>query len=604
MTHISIFITILFLLPTPAQSAGFDCALAGTKIEKLICQDMELSALDSRMSEAYEQALTPTNDTSQMKEQQHRWLRDVRNRCSDFYCLKSAYTRRIEQLSTKSTWMTNEKEQAICKAVVDAINDGSMAKRIKSFEPANEDDRRAWEDRRPSFSSLSLNQTLKISAHGRTATLGLVQGGGTCGNCDIEDINAIESAVYPFDESDDYYRWMSWGQCDHFLFIEEEPVIVTGGFGQGTSRATFVSWLAPDGAKRALCYLGQDSGKKTTRKITTNNNPELCDAVGKNRIDGIPWATSLSIPRENTGNDATMWDSSKNATLDVNLDGKKETIVLFDRASGAGCGSYRQWLREFTPEQRSIFQADPHSTAESPLNGIFASNGYGPVKNAKESDEWYAVKLFRYGGKPYILGQGTESSAEIISVWGNQKKTWCEYQVLPQHRIEAFYPVETWTALTVSKFKKIKGGQALHNAASGNNIEKALLLIRSRTPVDAADDSGQTPLAVAVLMEHVSMIKLLLDNGASVDGVLGWQMTPLMTAVLRNNEELVGLLLGRKANPNIRTNPHPDSYNDKGSTALGIARKAEGSYSHTLESADAKKNKRIIEILSKAGATE
>lgn len=65
-----------------------------------------------------------------------------------------------------------------------------------------------------------------------------------------------------------------------------------------------------------------------------------------------------SIPREDTGNDATMWDSSKDATLDINLDGKKETIVLFDHASGAGCGSYRQWLREFTPNNAPYFLKD------------------------------------------------------------------------------------------------------------------------------------------------------------------------------------------------------------------------------------------------------
>src|SRR5690606_32824240 len=117
--------------------------------------------------------------------------------------------------------------------------------------------------------------------------------------------------------------------------------------------------------------------------------------------------SSLSIPREDTGNDATMWDSSKDATLDINLDGKKETIVLFDHASGAGCGSYRQWLREFTPQQRSVFPQGSHSSTETSLNTIFAGNGTGPIKNTRQDDEWHSVKLFRHAGKPYILGQGS-----------------------------------------------------------------------------------------------------------------------------------------------------------------------------------------------------
>ena len=209
--HKHILIAALLLVATASHSAGFDCGKASTKVEKLICQDTELSELDSRMSDVYEQALTRTNEASQLKEQQRRWLRDVRNQCSDLSCLKSTYTQRIEQLTTKRAWMTNEKEQAICKAVVDAVNDGSIVKRIKPFEPANEDDKRAWEEKSPSFSSLYLYETLKINAHGKTTTLGLVQGGGTCGNCDIEDINALESAVYPPDDSEERFRWMGWG---------------------------------------------------------------------------------------------------------------------------------------------------------------------------------------------------------------------------------------------------------------------------------------------------------------------------------------------------------------------------------------------------------
>ncbi|OGP53233.1 MAG: hypothetical protein A2Y65_09155 [Deltaproteobacteria bacterium RBG_13_52_11] len=91
-----------------SHSAGFDCSKAGTRVEKLICQDTELSELDSRMSDAYEQALMHTNEPSQLKEQQRRWLRDTRDRCSDPSCLKSAYTQRIGQLSAKSTWMTTD----------------------------------------------------------------------------------------------------------------------------------------------------------------------------------------------------------------------------------------------------------------------------------------------------------------------------------------------------------------------------------------------------------------------------------------------------------------------------------------------------------------
>ena len=290
--------------------------------------------------------------------------------------------------------------------------------------------------------------------------------------------------------------------------------------------------------------------------------------------------------------------------MDINLDGKNETIVLFDHASGAGCGSYRQWLREFTPQQRSVFSERSHSSSEMSLNTIFENSATGPVKNTREEDEWRSVKLFRYGGKPYILGQGSQSSAEVMSVWENQNKSWCEYQVLPQYRVEVYYPVDTWPTLTVSKFKKTKGAQALHNAVTNNDKEKVLALITSGTPIDVADESGQTPLGAAVLLESMDMVKLLLDNGALIDGIKNRQGSPLIQATKRRRVELVEFLLLRKANPNIRSEPHPELHGDKGSTALSVAMKAKAYFSRNPDVEEAKDNNKIIELLLKAGARQ
>ena len=105
-------------------------------------------------------------------------------------------------------------------------------------------------------------------------------------------------------------------------------------------------------------------------------------------------------------------------------------------------------------------------------------------------------------------------------------------------------------------------------------------------------------------MGHINMVKLLLDNGASVNGVSKKGMTPLMSATVKNHDEIVSLLLERKANPNIRTDPLPDVRNDKGVTALSLARKLEKHFSYNPSSDSAIKNRRIIGLLTKAGAVE
>ena len=164
-------ITMLLLVPMAAETAGFDCGKASTKIEKLICQNTELSKLDSKMSQSYEQALIDNNGSLVLKEQQRRWLRDIRNRCSDSSCLESAYMQRIFELSSVATGMTNEKEKSICKAVVDAVNDGSIANRIMPFEKASSDDMQVWAENRSNSSSISIHRTLKINAHRKSITL-------------------------------------------------------------------------------------------------------------------------------------------------------------------------------------------------------------------------------------------------------------------------------------------------------------------------------------------------------------------------------------------------------------------------------------------------
>ena len=78
----SILCFSLFLV-MPVQAASFDCAKAGSAIEKLICADNTLSKLDSDLGKAYKQATSQGADKQQLINSQRQWLRDVRNVCQD-----------------------------------------------------------------------------------------------------------------------------------------------------------------------------------------------------------------------------------------------------------------------------------------------------------------------------------------------------------------------------------------------------------------------------------------------------------------------------------------------------------------------------------------
>ena len=58
---------------------------------------------------------------------------------------------------------------------------------------------------------------------------------------------------------------------------------------------------------------------------------------------------------------------------------------------------------------------------------------------------------------------------------------------------------------------------------------------------------GMTPLLLSVTHDHISIVNLLLNNGADVNIADEYGRTPLMTAVSNSNAELVSILLANKA---------------------------------------------------------
>src|SRR5688572_27435881 len=86
---------LLAVAPPAAEAQSFDCRKAATAVEKMICADAGLSALDEQMANAFAMARDyfDLNAISQAE-----WLKTVRNRCASTACLKDAYEARISHL--------------------------------------------------------------------------------------------------------------------------------------------------------------------------------------------------------------------------------------------------------------------------------------------------------------------------------------------------------------------------------------------------------------------------------------------------------------------------------------------------------------------------
>ena len=93
-----IVLSLLSIFASAAYGQGFDCTKATTEIEKMICSDKELSALDDTLNETYKAAQKNFPDGNVMRNLQQFWLKSTRNTATDMEKLKKVYRERVELL--------------------------------------------------------------------------------------------------------------------------------------------------------------------------------------------------------------------------------------------------------------------------------------------------------------------------------------------------------------------------------------------------------------------------------------------------------------------------------------------------------------------------
>ena len=103
-----ILVAIILVAPSITVGASFNCSKAGTSTEKTICANKALSSLDEQLAKAYESVILLSDQPDIIKSHQQEWLRNIRDKCEDENCLKSAYERRLAQLAAEKQpdWKT------------------------------------------------------------------------------------------------------------------------------------------------------------------------------------------------------------------------------------------------------------------------------------------------------------------------------------------------------------------------------------------------------------------------------------------------------------------------------------------------------------------
>jgi uncharacterized protein len=112
------YLALILLASLSLFAASFDCAKATTKVEKMICQEDELSQLDEKLSQIYSSFYLLTKE---VKTDQRAWMKK-RNTCQDNTCVQTLYKQRIEELNTS---LANQK--TFPRLYLDAMKEAQAA---------------------------------------------------------------------------------------------------------------------------------------------------------------------------------------------------------------------------------------------------------------------------------------------------------------------------------------------------------------------------------------------------------------------------------------------------------------------------------------------
>lgn len=92
-------VLLLLGLHSAAHAASFDCKKAGTKVEKMICADKQLSRLDEELADYY--SADDAGVTDATRQAQRAWAAK-RNACTTAACVETQYHLRISVLACAS----------------------------------------------------------------------------------------------------------------------------------------------------------------------------------------------------------------------------------------------------------------------------------------------------------------------------------------------------------------------------------------------------------------------------------------------------------------------------------------------------------------------
>lgn len=104
---------------------------------------------------------------------------------------------------------------------------------------------------------------------------------------------------------------------------------------------------------------------------------------------------------------------------------------------------------------------------------------------------------------------------------------------------------------------RVDGRCALSLAAEFGHGHVLKILLENGASIDLADGKGRTPLMFAAENSKSDAVRILLENGADINATDHEESTPIMLAFLKGHDQMVGLLRDHGASLDVRNKNEP-----------------------------------------------
>lgn len=417
----------MLVLSNPSRAWDACSSSPSTSIEAEICSLPDLRRLDQALNLVYSLAREHLADPSALRSGQLRWLRQSRDICTTAECLTRAYRKRLSELSAAiaAEAMPSETPMSDAEAVRACSELGSLAgnRLLGALAlPAKDADvsismkelAALQKFGRASLSSPLVAYRVHLQHKEAPALLVSFLTGGTCASAEIFNVSYLlrsskkDLGLDAFDAADQAMLEAFWGSEDYPILYRGRVLLITADLSNRNA-VRMISWLKPDGRRRALCTLSTES---SPYQIVSSRHHQLCDGVRRGALLPLEWRPVSKASSADDAESQSPDDFVAARLLDLDGSGATKRIGLFGKSSSAGCGSDREWL--------SVVGENNQPVRNDPLNELLI-NIVG-----------LAVRVYAFDGRNYVgvIG-GSEAAEDVYSFTEKGLEKVCELSRQP-----------------------------------------------------------------------------------------------------------------------------------------------------------------------------